>query len=138
MKIFSDVTLAASFHITPQQASYTTTIAIAFAGIGPFLWVRCFFFRLACLILKGSSFGPSNSQVPLANVYGRRPIYLFGTLVSIAAVAGAGAAQSYGTLLVARACHGFFSCTAMALGAVSSFFSSNHIYFSPAFTGDCC
>ncbi|KIM85604.1 hypothetical protein PILCRDRAFT_65721 [Piloderma croceum F 1598] len=90
------VTLAASFHITPQQASYTTTIAIAFAGIGPFLWV------------------------PLANVYGRRPIYLFGTLVSIAAVAGAGAAQSYGTLLVARACHGFFSCTAMALGAATA------------------
>jgi MFS family permease len=86
------------------------------------------FYRPACLILKGSSLGPSNSQVPLANVYGRRPVYLFGTFVSIAAVAGAGAAQSYGTLLVARACHGFFSCTAMALGAVSNFFSSIHIY----------
>jgi MFS family permease len=96
-------------------------------------------FRLACFILKRSLLGPSNSQVPLANVYGRRPIYLFGTLVSIAAVAGAGAAQSYRTLLVARACHGFFSCTAMALGAVGiSFLRITFTLKGPAFTGDCC
>ncbi|KAF8143827.1 MFS general substrate transporter [Mycena galopus ATCC 62051] len=45
------VPLAAHFHKTTVVASYQTTIAIAFAGVGSFLWV------------------------PLANTYGRRPFY---------------------------------------------------------------
>lgn len=87
------IPLSKAFGISTQTASYQTTIAIVFAGIAPFLWV------------------------PIANVYGRRPVFLFGTGVTIAAICGAGAANSYGTLLFARACHGFFSSAAMALGA---------------------
>lgn len=76
-----------------QRASYQTSIAIVFAGVAPFLWV------------------------PLANVYGRRPIFLFGTAITIAAICGAGASDTFGKLLAARAFQGFFSSTAMALGA---------------------
>ena len=55
--------------------------------------------------------------VPVANVYGRRPVFLITTGITIAAICGAAAANSFATLLVARAFHGLFSSAAMALGA---------------------
>lgn len=76
-----------------MKKSLTMGVLLSHALVAPFLWV------------------------PLANVYGRRPIFLFATGITIAAICGAGAAQSFKTLLVARAFHGFFSSSAMALGA---------------------
>ena len=46
------VPLSKRFNITVVQASYELTVYIVFAGIGPLL------------------------TVPLANVYGRRPVYI--------------------------------------------------------------
>ncbi len=40
--------------------------------------------------------------VPLAKIWGRRPVYLLATAVHIAAEAGSGAAKSYGTLMLIR------------------------------------
>lgn len=63
-------------------------------GLGPFLWV------------------------PLARVYGRRPVYLFSTLVGVGAALGASYATSFPRLLAARVFMGAFP-SAMALGAVT-------------------
>ncbi|KAK5239187.1 hypothetical protein LTR40_014762, partial [Exophiala xenobiotica] len=52
------VPLSKEFDITIVQASYELTVYIVFAGIGPLL------------------------TVPLANVYGRRPVYICGNLLA--------------------------------------------------------
>ncbi|KII90349.1 hypothetical protein PLICRDRAFT_173783 [Plicaturopsis crispa FD-325 SS-3] len=86
--------MAAEFGITTVRASYQTTIAIAMNGVGPFLWV------------------------PLANVYGRRPIYVFTTVLGFASAVGAAFSHNFSQLLVARAFNGLFPA-AMSLGAGS-------------------
>lgn len=83
--------LAAEFGITTVQAGYQTTVVIALNGIGPFLWI------------------------PLANVYGRRPVYLFTTVLGFASALGSAYAQNFGQLILARVFNGFFP-VAMALG----------------------
>lgn len=83
--------LAKEFDITTVRASYQTTVVIALNGVGPFLWI------------------------PLANVYGRRPIYIFTTLLGFASALGSAYARNYGQLLGARVFNGFFPA-AMALG----------------------
>ena len=76
------------------RASYQTTIVIAINGVAPFLYI------------------------PLANVYGRRPLYLFCTLLGFATALGCAYAKTFGQLLVARAFNGFMS-VAFALGAAT-------------------
>lgn len=83
--------LARDFDISIVQASYQTTVVIVLNGIGPFLWI------------------------PLANVYGRRPIYLFTTLLGFASILGSAYARTFGQLLGARVVNGLFPA-AMALG----------------------
>jgi len=51
--------MAEELNISVVRASYQTTIVIALNGIAPFIWL------------------------PLANVYGRRPMYLFCTLLYV-------------------------------------------------------
>ena len=65
--------------VTITVASYNTTIAIVFAGVFPLLYS------------------------PLANVYGRRPVYLVCTAIGIAANTAAGFCHSWAALLAARA-----------------------------------
>ena len=65
--------------VTVTVASYSTTIAIVFAGVFPLLYS------------------------PLANVYGRRPVYLVSTAIGVAANAASAVCKSWGPLLVARA-----------------------------------
>lgn len=65
--------------VTVTVASYSTTIAIVFAGVAPLIYS------------------------PIANLYGRRPVYIASTAVGIAANAGCAVCQSWGPLLVARA-----------------------------------
>lgn len=83
--------LAQDFDITIVEASYQTTVVIVLNGIGPFIWV------------------------PLANVYGRRPIYLFTTLLGFVSILGSAYARTYGQLIGARVVNGLFPA-AMALG----------------------
>lgn len=83
--------LAEELDISIVQASYQTTVPIATNGIGPFLWI------------------------PLANVYGRRPIYLSTTLLGFASILGSACAQTYAQLIGARIVNGLFP-GAMALG----------------------
>jgi multidrug resistance protein len=83
--------LAEEFGITTVRASYQTTVVIALNGIGPFLWI------------------------PLANVYGRRPVYLFTTLVGFASALGSAYARNYTQLIVARVFNGLWPA-ALGLG----------------------
>lgn len=80
--------------ISEIRASYQTTIVIAINGVAPFLWL------------------------PLANVYGRRPVYLFCTLLGFASALGCAYAKTFGQLLVARAFNGFMP-VAFTLGAAT-------------------
>lgn len=89
--------LATTFGITLVQASYQTTVVVALNGVGPLLlWI------------------------PLADAYGRRPVYLASTLLGFASALGAAyaAGDAYGQLLGARVVNGLFPA-AMALGPLS-------------------
>lgn len=70
---------------------HSSTIAIALNGVGPFIWI------------------------PLANVYGRRSIYLLTTFIGFVTALGCGFVQSYGALVGIRAINGLFPVS-MALG----------------------
>jgi MFS family permease len=83
--------LAKEFHITKVQASYQTTVVIALNGVGPFLWI------------------------PLANVWGRRPVYLFTTLLGFGSALGSAYAKNFSQLIAARVFNGLWPA-AMALG----------------------
>ncbi|KAF7307688.1 MFS general substrate transporter [Mycena kentingensis (nom. inval.)] len=87
------VPLAAHFHKTTVVASYQTTIAIAFAGIGSFLWV------------------------PLANTYGRRPVLLFTTLLAAASSLASGKATTWSQLIGTRILNGIGTSSFFTLGA---------------------
>ena len=80
-------------HISVVEASYQTTIAIVFAGAFPLLWS------------------------PIANVYGRRPIFIFVSAIGIAAHAASGAAKTWGGILAARAFVGVGTSAGMGIGA---------------------
>jgi len=56
------VPLSKEFGITTVTASYQTTVVIALNGVAPFIWI------------------------PLADVYGRRPVYLASTLLGFVSV----------------------------------------------------
>ncbi|KAH8682693.1 MFS general substrate transporter [Xylariales sp. PMI_506] len=83
--------LAKEFEITTVRASYQTTVVIALNGVGPFIWI------------------------PIANVYGRRPVYLFTTLLGFVSAIGSAYSKSFSQLIVARVFNGLFPA-AMALG----------------------
>ncbi|KAF7356451.1 MFS general substrate transporter [Mycena venus] len=87
------VPLAAHFHVSTVVASYQTTIAIAFAGIGSFVWV------------------------PLANTYGRRPLLLFTTLIAAASSLGSGKAVTWSQLIATRVLNGLGTSSFFTLGA---------------------
>lgn len=88
------VPLAKEFGITTVQVGYQTTVVIAINGIAPFLWV------------------------PIANVYGRRPVYLASTLVGFVSSIGCAYTKNFGQLIVARVFNGFLTA-AFALGAAT-------------------
>lgn len=87
------VPLAEEFSIAHVTATYQTTVAIGTSALGPLIFV------------------------PIANVYGRRPVYLFTLLIGFASAIGSAEAKSYGTLILARAFNGSGAATAAVLGA---------------------
>ncbi|KAF7297188.1 MFS general substrate transporter [Mycena indigotica] len=87
------VPLSLHFHKTTVVASYQTTIAIAFAGVGSFLWV------------------------PLANTYGRRPVLLFTTLIAAASSLASGKSQTWSQLIGTRVLNGIGTSSFFTIGA---------------------
>lgn len=86
--------LADEFGISIVEASYQTTVVIVINGIGPFFWI------------------------PLANAYGRRPIYLFTTLLGFGSALASAYTTTYSQLIGVRVINGFFPA-AMALGPLT-------------------
>ncbi|EIM88380.1 MFS general substrate transporter [Stereum hirsutum FP-91666 SS1] len=84
---------AAALGISTVEASYQTTIAIAFAGVGSFLWVH------------------------LANTYGRRPVMLLTTLIAAASSLGSGKAKKWSQLIAARVFNGIGTSSFFKSGA---------------------
>lgn len=85
--------LSEEFHVATVTGTYQTTIAIGTSAIGPLVFV------------------------PIANIYGRRFVYLFTLLIGFVSAIGSALAKSYGTLIVARAFNGSGAATAAVLGA---------------------
>ncbi|KAL6697017.1 MFS general substrate transporter [Trichoderma pleuroticola] len=56
---------------------------------------------------------------PIANVYGRRPVYIGTVAVAVAMCGSSGAAKNYGTLIALRCLNGFFGCVPLGLGSAS-------------------
>ncbi|KAF2099237.1 MFS general substrate transporter [Rhizodiscina lignyota] len=89
------VPLAQLFKIPVGSASYQTTTVIVVVGVSPLFWT------------------------PLANVYGRRPVYLCSTVIGILGTIGSAVAKSWGTLIFARVVSGLGVGAAMSLGAAT-------------------
>ena len=89
------VNMSADLKITVQQASYCTTVYILFSGVTPMF------------------------IAPLANLYGRRVLYVTFTLVAIAANVGSGAAASYGGVITGRVFNGIGSSIPVGFGAAT-------------------
>lgn len=89
------VPLSNEFGITPVQASYELTVYIVSAGVGPLL------------------------TVPLANVYGRRPVYILGSLMAAVTNIAAGKCTSWPGLMVTRVFNGIGAGSPVAIGAAT-------------------
>lgn len=76
------LTIAAAFDISVVQAFSSRAMYMVFAGIGPLL------------------------VIPLANVYGRRPVYLIGSSVGAITNIAAGCGPTWGGVLATRAIDG--------------------------------
>ena len=87
------VPLAKAMHISVVVASYNTTISILFAGVAPLIWS------------------------PVANVYGRRPIFIGVTALGIATQCATAVAPTWGGILAARAFVGIGTSAGMGIGA---------------------
>ena len=85
--------IAEDLNVSVTRASYLTTVWILFGGVAPLLFV------------------------PLANVYGRRPLYVLGTLIACLSNIGAATASSYGGLMTGRVFNGIASSIALGFGA---------------------
>lgn len=86
------VPIGKAFHISTVEASYSLTVYIICAAVGPLL------------------------AVPLANTYGRRPVYLVGNLVAgICNIVG-GYSPSWSGLMVTRAFVGIFAGSPATIG----------------------
>ncbi|KEF58458.1 uncharacterized protein A1O9_06384 [Exophiala aquamarina CBS 119918] len=84
--------LAEEFDVSLNAAVYTTSTQILFLGIAPLFWG------------------------PLAERYGRRPVWLISTLLSMACNLGCALAKTYPQLLVARIFQSIFNSPAGAIG----------------------
>lgn len=86
--------MSSSTAVITQAHRSCSTIVIAINGLAPFLWL------------------------PLANVYGRRPLYLLATAIGVVSALGCAYVQTYGQLLAARFFNGFMP-VAFTLGAAT-------------------
>jgi MFS family permease len=89
------VPLGKTFKITTVQASYELTVYIIFAGVGPLL------------------------ISPLANVYGRRPVYLLGNLLAGITNIIAGHCTTWNGILITRVFNGIGAGSNVAIGGAT-------------------
>lgn len=87
------VPVSKAFHISVTTASYCTNVAILGAGIAPLF------------------------LAPIANVYGRRPVFLIVTALGVASHAASAAASTWSGVLVARFFVGVGTSAGMGIGA---------------------
>ena len=87
--------IAEDLEVTKQQASYLTTTYTLFGGVMPLL------------------------LTPFVNLYGRRPAYLFFTLIALAGNIGSGYASTYAREIVSRCFVGIGSSVALAIGGAT-------------------
>lgn len=85
--------IAMDLHVSIQRASYLTSLQIAIIGGGPLLWR------------------------PIANRYGRRPVFLFSLITSLVCNIGCANSPGYGSMAACRALTAFFICPAAAIGS---------------------
>lgn len=85
--------IAEDLHTTVQGASYLTSLQILILGFAPLFWK------------------------PLANRYGRRPIWLLSTIGSLVCNIGCAESHSYGAMAASRALVAFFISPAIAIGS---------------------
>lgn len=89
------ILISKEFHVPVGSAPLQTSTVIIVVGVAPLFWT------------------------PLANVYGRRPVYIFSTVVGIVGTVGSAVAKSWGTLIFARFVSGLGVGAAMCLGAAT-------------------
>ncbi|KAJ9134258.1 Mfs transporter [Pleurostoma richardsiae] len=87
------VDIAADLHISVQRASYLTSLVIAILGGAPLFWR------------------------PVAQAYGRRPIFLISLICSLVCNVGCGLCHSYATMAFCRALTAFFISPAASIGS---------------------
>lgn len=85
--------IAADLNVSVQRASYLTSLVIAILGGAPLFWR------------------------PLADRFGRRPIFLLSLICSLVGNIGCANSHSYGTMGLCRAITAFFICPAAAIGS---------------------
>jgi MFS family permease len=79
-------------HITVQESTYALTVCIITSGVFPLIWS------------------------PLSNVYGRRPIFIFVSILGIIGHCASGAAKTWTGILVARAFMGIGTSAGSGIG----------------------
>jgi len=89
------VVLSKEMGVDSKTAAYSTTTAIIFGGVSPFIWT------------------------PLTNVYGRRPITLLAILITILGGIGSGLSNNFAALVGTRAMNGFGFGGMMSVGTAS-------------------
>jgi MFS family permease len=77
------------------ETAYVTSMFIFFVGLSPIFWN------------------------PIANVYGRRPIYIMSVTIGLVMSVASGKADSYGSLLAFRCLNGFFGGVPLGLGSAT-------------------
>ncbi|OKL55821.1 hypothetical protein UA08_08814 [Talaromyces atroroseus] len=87
------INIAADLNVSVQRASYLTSLVIAILGGAPLFWR------------------------PLADRYGRRPIFLLSLICSLVGNIGCANSHSYGTMGLCRAITAFFICPPAAIGS---------------------
>lgn len=107
------VNIAEDLHVSVQRASYLTSLVIAILGGAPLFWR------------------------PLADRYGRRPIFLLSLICSLVGNIGCANSHSYGTMGLCRAITAFFICPAAAIGSgvvVETFFKNERARYMGIWT----
>lgn len=85
--------IAEDLGVTLQKASYFTSLQIAILGWAPLFWK------------------------PVANRYGRRPVWLISTLGALLGNVGCALSQTYGAMAACRALTAFLISPAIAIGS---------------------
>lgn len=107
------VPLGRAFDITVVEASYELTVYLVAVGLGPLL------------------------TVPLANVYGRRPVYIIGNLVGAVTNIAAGYCTSWTGLMITRVFGGIGAGSPAAIGAATicdMYYLHEHGFYMGIFT----